>query len=233
MKKYGKKYLEKKKLVKEENLPLKEAVSLALETSPTKFDATVEVHANMNLDPKHADQNLRATVSLPNGTGKEVKIAVFAEEAEAKKALAAGAHKAGEDDLIEEVSKGNIDFDAVVATPAIMKKMGKIAKILGPKGLMPSPKAGSVTDDVTKAVEELKKGKLEYRCDKSGIVHVGIGKTSFGEEKILENLKSLLISINENKPSGVKGAYFKTISITTSMGPGIRLDLSDALSSVK
>ena len=233
MKKYGKKYQEKKKMLDKEIFPLQEAVDLSVDTSPSSFDATVEVHANMNLDPRHADQNLRATVSLPHGTGKKIRIAVFAEEADAKKALEAGADKAGEDQLIDEVTKGNIDFDVAIATPTMMKKMGKIAKVLGPKGMMPNPKAGTVTPDVSKAVEDLKKGKIEYRCDKEGIVHVGIGKISFGKEKIMDNVKGFLSSLLENKPKGAKGAYFKSLTLSSSMGPGIAVDISSAMEIVK
>lgn len=230
MKKHGKKFRAvAEKVGKNQAYSLKEAISLAIETSPVKFDATVEIHVNTGTNPKHADQMIRATVALPNGTGKSQRIAVFCDETKTAEAKKAGADLIGEDDLINEVLSGKIDFDIAIAQTSLMKKLAKIAKVLGPKGLMPSPKSGTVTDDIGRVVGEIKKGKIEFRNDKEGIVHSILGKVSFGENKILENTKSFLKALKDAKPEGIKSNYIKKISITTSMGPGIMVDIQEAL----
>lgn len=230
MRKTGKNYRQKKELLNgKEAFTLLEAVKLVTETAVTKFDSTVEVHFNLGCDPKHADQIVRTTLVLPNGSGKSPRIAAFVTDDKVKAAKAAGADLAGEDDLIDEIAKGNIDFDLALAMPSIMKKLGKIAKTLGQKRLMPNPKAGTVTDDIEKAIKEFKLGKIELRTDKSGQVHSIIGKVSFGEAKILENMKAMVKAIQDAKPTGVKGTYIKGISLATTMGPGINLDVADLL----
>lgn len=204
---------------------LSEVTELLVKTSPTKFDASAEVHINLGVDPKFADQLVRGTVSLPNGTGKDVRVIAFVDDDKVKEALEAGAIKAGKDVLIEEVSKGFTDFDMAVATPDVMKDLGKVAKVLGPKGLMPSPKAGTVTPDVAKAIGEMKKGRIEFKVDKQGIVHCAFGKVSFGPEKLTQNLQVLIKAIQEAKPSGAKGTYLKSLFVTTSMGPSLQVDI--------
>ncbi len=203
-----------------------EAVSLLLQTAKTKFDASCEIHMNLGIDPKQADQALRGTMNLPHGTGKKLKVAAFVPEDKVKEAKDAGAIEAGADDLIEKVNDGWTDFDIAVATPDMMKNIGKVAKILGQKGLMPNPKSGTVTPEPGKIIEELMKGKIEYRNDKLGNLHNIFGKVSFGEAKLKENLESYINKIMEIKPSGIKGTYIKTITLTTTMGPGIRLDVN-------
>lgn len=204
---------------------LAEATEVLVKTSPTKFDASAEVHINLGVDPKFADQLVRGTVSLPNGTGKDVRIIAFVDDDKVKEAMDAGAMEAGKDALIEKVSKGFTDFDMAVATPDVMKDLGKVAKVLGPKGLMPSPKAGTVTPDVAKAISEMKKGRIEFKVDKQGIVHAAFGKVSFGAEKLSENLKAFVKAIQEAKPSGAKGTYLNGIHLTTSMGPSLKVDI--------
>jgi large subunit ribosomal protein L1 len=232
MKKYSKAYRSKvEKIEKDKIYSLDEACKLAVETSPVKFDASVEIHVNTGTDPRHADQIVRSTVVLPNGTGKSVRIAVFCDDAKAAEAKKAGADKIGAEDLIESVLKGELDFDIAIAQPSMMKDLAKVARVLGPKGLMPSPKSGTVTDDIAKAIEEIKKGKLEYRNDKAGIVHTILGKVSFGQAKITENAKAFIVSLIEAKPQGTKGTYVKKITMTTSMGPSIQVDVQDALNS--
>lgn len=206
---------------------LKEALDLALKTSHVKFDATVELHLRLNVDPKQADQNIRDSVVLPAGTGKSVKIAVFAEDSDAKKARTAGADIAGEDTLLSKLEKGEIDFDVLIATPNMMVKLAKYARLLGPKGLMPNPKSGTVTKDIEKAVKQAKAGKIEYRVDSTGNIHVGIGKVSFGGEKLGNNARAVLDSIKHNKPSSLKGVYVQNIALTTSMGPSIKVLASE------
>lgn len=203
---------------------LTEALALAVETNPVKFDASVEVHIRLGVDPRQADQNIRATVTLPNGTGKTVRVAVFAPEADAKKAKAAGADIAGDEEFVKQLDKGELNFDVLIATPAYMPKLGKYARLLGPKGLMPNPKSGTVTADVTKAVTEAKAGKLEYRVDKQATVHLSIGKVSFGATKLEENAKSFFASLQSQKPSSLKSSYVKSTSISTTMGPGIKVE---------
>jgi large subunit ribosomal protein L1 len=207
---------------------LTQALELATKTNPAKFDATVEAHVRLGVDPKHADQNIRSTIVMPAGTGKSVRIAVFADAADVAKAKKAGADIAAADEFLQQLEKGTFDFDVLIATPATMPKLGKYARALGPKGLMPNPKSGTVTTDVAKAVTEAKAGRVEYRVDSTGIVHVGIGKVSFGTNKLAQNAKVFLASIKSNKPASVKGTYVKSIYITTSMGPSIQVDLSEA-----
>ncbi len=206
---------------------LKEALSLACDTTTTKFDASVELHIRLNVDPKHADQNIRDSVVLPSGTGKTVKVAVFAEEDLAKEAKEAGADLAGTDEITNALDKGTIDFDVLIAPPNLMSKLAKYARVLGPKGLMPNPKSGTVTADVAKAVKQSKAGRIEYRVDTTGIVHVAIGKVSFGSEKLLVNAQAILASIKQNKPASIKGAYTKSISVSSTMGPSIKVPSSE------
>lgn len=223
----GKKYKEASKLIDKSKLyTLSEALSLAVKTSTAKFDATVELHAKLNVDPRHADQNIRATLVLPEGTGKTVKVAVFADADDVKLAKGAGADLAYSEEFLQQLDKGVIDFDVLIATPAMMPKLGKFARLLGPKGLMPSPKSGTVTKDVAKAVKEAKAGKVEYRVDSNGIVHLGLGKVSFGEQKLLANTEAVISSIKSAKPASVKGNYMNSIYISTSMGPSIKVDSS-------
>lgn len=226
MLKKGKKYREVSGLLKEKELySLKEAVSLLSKNSFEKFDASCEVHLNLGIDPKQADQAVRGTVTLPHGAGKKVKIIAFAEEAgDIKKAKDAGAVEAGSDDLINKISKGWMNFDIAVAAPPMMKKISKIAKILGQKGLMPNPKSGTVTPEIGKMIKSLMEGRIEFRNDKLANLHNIFGKISFGEEKLLENLKTYLKALAGNKPKGVKGTYIKTATVSTTMGPGIKLD---------
>lgn len=224
----GKKYREVAKHIEPgRDYTLEDALTLAIKTSPVKFDAIVELHLNLNVDPKQADQNVRGTVVLPAGTGKSVRVAVFAEAAEAKEAKEAGADIAGSDDFLAQLDKEKLDFDVLIAQPSQMPKLGKYARLLGPKGLMPNPKSGTVTNDVAKAVKEAKAGRLEYRVDSTGIIHAGIGKVSFGGDKLTENCRALLNVLKTNKPASVKGALISRAYVTTSMGPSIPLSLSD------
>ncbi len=224
----GKKFREVAKLVeKDKEYTVKEALELAVKTSPVKFDATVELHINLGVDPRQADQNVRDTLVLPAGTGKTVRIAVLAEADDAAAAKKAGADIAGSDELLQSIEKGVINFDTLIATPAMMAKLGKYARVLGPKGLMPNPKSGTVTPDVAKAVTQAKAGRVEYRVDSTGIVHLGAGKVSFGEDKLLQNVQAIFASIKANKPASLKGLYVKRITITTTMGPGIKVAVSE------
>jgi large subunit ribosomal protein L1 len=208
---------------------LEDAVKLAQETSAVKFDASLEMHVNLGVDPRQADQMVRATVVLPHGTGKSLRIAVVGDDAAVAAAKKAGADIVGGDELIAKMEKGQLDFDKLIATPSFMPKLGKLAKVLGPKGLMPNPKSGSVTDDVETAVTEAKAGKVEFRIDKQAIVHQAIGKVSFDTPKLLENAMVFVSAIMKAKPSAAKGTYIKALSLTTSMGPGIKLDVSQAI----
>ena len=204
---------------------LEEAIKVLKETSTTKFVESVELHANLNIDPKYADQQLRTTMTLPNGVGKEIIIAVLTDEENFIEASNAGGNIVGNDDLIEQINRGNIEFDLLVTTPNMMPKLAKLGRVLGPKGLMPSPKSGTVTNNITITLEEFRKGKFEYKADKTGVVHVSFGKSNFPDEQLVENLIALYTSIEQNRPSGVKGKYFKSLFICTSMGPSIKLDL--------
>ncbi|MDQ2972912.1 MAG: 50S ribosomal protein L1 [bacterium] len=212
---------------KSKEYTLAEAIDLAIKTSTTKFDSTVELHVRLSVDPRQADQNIRDQIVLPEGTGKKVRVAVFAEAEDAKEAKAAGADIAGDDDFLALLEKGKIDFDVLIATPKVMAKLGKYARVLGPKGLMPNPKSGTVTPNVAKAVSEAKAGRVEFRVDSNGIIHVGAGKVSFGAEKLNKNLAALFASIKSAKPSSVKSTYVKSIYLTTSMGPSIRIQSSE------
>lgn len=207
---------------------LAEALELAVKTNPVKFDATVELHVNLNVDPRHADQNIRDTFVLPQGTGKTVRVAVFADVDDAAKAREAGADIAGLEDVTKLLEKGSMDFDILIATPSQMSKLGKYARTLGPRGLMPNPKSGTVTTDVAKAVKEAKAGRVEYRVDSTGIVHLGIGKVSFGPKKLVDNAATALANIKGNKPASVKSNYIRAIHLTTTMGPSITIATSEA-----
>lgn len=204
---------------------VEDAIKLLKLTANTKFVETVELHANLNIDPKYADQQLRTTVTLPNGIGKKISIAVLTNEDNFEEAEQAGADIVGNDDLIEKITQGDLGFDLLVATPNMMPKLAKLGRVLGPKGLMPSPKSGTVTNTLKKTLAEFKKGKFEYKADKTGIVHVSFGKSNFSNIQLSENLEALYKSIEQNRPSGVKGKYFKSLFICTTMGSSIKLDL--------
>lgn len=224
----GKKLREAAKLIeKEKQYSIKDALELAVKTSPVKFDATVELHINLGVDPRQADQNVRDNLVLPSGTGKTIRIAVLAEADDAKAAKAAGADIAGTDEVLKDIEKGIINFDTLIATPALMAKLGKYARVLGPKGLMPNPKSGTVTPDVVKAVTQAKAGRVEYRVDSTGIVHLGVGKVSFGADKLMANVQAVFASVKGNKPASIKGIYVKNITVTTTMGPGIKVLVSE------
>ena len=221
----GKKYQAVAKLVDNNKVyTLSEAIELATKTNPSKFDASVEMHVRLGVDPRQADQNIRATVVLPNGSGKTIRVAVFAPETEHAAAKKAGADVVGDETFLKALDKEEINFDILVATPAYMPRLGKYARLLGPKGLMPNPKSGTVAADVAKAVSEAKAGKVEYRVDKQAIVHLGIGKVSFGTAKLEENAKAFIGSLQGQKPSSLKGAFVKSMSISTTMGPGIKVE---------
>ncbi|MFA9556462.1 50S ribosomal protein L1 [Evansella sp. AB-rgal1] len=227
MAKKGKKYVDALKLVDREKVyEVSEAVELVKKTATAKFDETVEFAARLGVDPKKADQQIRGAVVLPNGTGKTQKVLVFAKGDKAKEAEAAGADFVGEEDLINKVSQGWFDFDVVVATPDMMAQVGKLGRTLGPKGLMPNPKTGTVTFDVTKAVNEIKAGKVEYRVDKSGNIHVPIGKVSFDEQKLVENFNTIVETLLKAKPAAAKGTYMRNVAIASTMGPGMKVNVS-------
>ena len=229
--KHGKKYIESAKLVDRATLyDPAEALDLAVKTSSAKFDETVEVHVRLGVDSRHADQHVRGAVVLPNGTGKKVRVAVFAKGDAADAAAAAGAEIVGAEDLVAKIQgEGFLDFDVAIAAPNMMGLVGRLGKVLGPRGLMPSPKAGTVTPDVAKAVEEAKAGKIEYRLDKTNIIHCPIGKVSFGAEKLQENYKTLLDAINKAKPAAAKGQYIRSCVVATTMGPGVRINPAKAV----
>jgi large subunit ribosomal protein L1 len=205
---------------------LEEAVLTIKETATTKFVESVELHANLNIDPKYADQQLRTTVTLPHGIGKQVKIAVLTNEENFEEAIQAGADIIGNEELIENITKGIINFDLLIATPNMMPKLAKLGRVLGPKGLMPSPKSGTVSNTLTATLTDFKKGKFEYKADKTGIVHVTIGKVNFTKNQLVDNLQALYSSIEKNRPAGVKGKYFKSLFLSTTMGPSLKLDLT-------
>jgi large subunit ribosomal protein L1 len=208
-----------------ESYPLAEAVALAVTTSPSKFDGTLEVHVRLGVDPKHADQNIRATVALPHGTGKTVRVAALVPNEEAAAAKQAGADIAGEDEVLKALGKEQIEFDVLVATPQLMPKLGKFARLLGPRGLMPNPKSGTVSTNPTQAITEAKSGKVEYRVDKQSIVHLGVGKVSFGADKLTANVTSFLSSLSANKPSSIKGNFVLSIYLSTTMGPSVKVNI--------
>lgn len=221
----GKKYRKAAEMVEKGKVyGLKEAIELAIKSSPVGFDATLEAHFRLLVDPRQADQNIRATVSLPAGTGKTVRVAVFAPADLVKKAKAAGADIAEDEEFLKQLDKEKIDFDVLISTPQYMPKLGKYARLLGPKGLMPNPKAGTVTADIEKAVKEAKGGKIEYRVDKQAIVHVGLGKVSFGADKLLENMNAFLESLKSQKPASVKGQFVKSAFVSTTMGPSVQIE---------
>lgn len=222
----GKKYQESAKLIDKAALyDTAEAMELVVKTAPAKFDETVELHVKLGVDSRHADQQVRGAIVLPHGTGKTQRVLVFAKGDKAEAAKAAGADFVGEMDLVEKIQKENwFDYDVVVASPDMMGVVGRLGKVLGPKGLMPSPKAGTVTPDVAKAVTEIKAGKVEYRLDKTNIIHCPVGKASFTEEQLRENLQALLDALNKAKPSSLKGAYMKSAVLTSTMGPGVKLN---------
>ena len=221
----GKAYRKVAELVEKDTVyALADALELAAKTNPSKFDASVEVHVRLGVDPRQADQNIRATVSLPNGTGKTIRVAVFAPEADHAAAKKAGADVVGDETFLAQLDKEEINFDILVATPAFMPRLGKYARLLGPRGLMPNPKSGSVATDVAKAVKEAKAGKVEYRVDKQAIVHLSIGKVSFGATKLAENAKAFFDSLQAQKPASIKASYVRSTSVSTSQGPGIKVE---------
>ena len=226
--KKGKRYVESAKLVDRANLyDVDEAVSILKKTASAKFDETIEAHIRLGVDGRHADQQVRGAVVLPHGTGKTVKVLVFAKGDKVDEALAAGADFVGGDELIPKIqNEGWFDFDVVVATPDMMGVVGRLGRVLGPKGLMPNPKAGTVTMDVTKAVNDIKAGKIEYRLDKTNIIHVPVGKASFTEEQLTDNFNALVDALNKAKPSALKGQYFKSVTLTSTMGPGVKLNVA-------
>ena len=223
--KHGKKYVESAKLIDRTKLyDTAEALELAIKGATAKFDETVELHVRLGVDSRHADQQVRGAVVLPNGTGKKVRVAVFAKGDKVDAALAAGAEYVGAEDLMEKIQGGFMDFDVCIASPDMMGIVGRLGKVLGPRGLMPSPKAGTVTPDVAKAVTEAKAGKIEYRLDKTNIIHCPIGKVSFGPEKLKENLDTLMDAIVKAKPAATKGQYIKSVTVASTMGPGVKIN---------
>ena len=224
--KRGKKYLETAKLVERGNLYDKaEAISLVKKTAVAKFDETIEAHIRTGCDGRHADQQIRGAVVLPHGTGKQVRILVFAKDAKAQEAIAAGADFVGAEELIPRIqNEGWFDYDVVVATPNMMGVVGRLGRVLGPKGLMPNPKAGTVTMDIAKAIADIKAGKIEYRLDKTNIIHVPLGKASFTEEQLADNFQTLIDAVNKAKPAAVKGQFLKSVTLTSTMGPGVKIN---------
>ena len=207
--------------------PVEEAVRAVKERASAKFDETIEMSMNLGVDTRHADQNVRGAVTLPNGTGKSLRVLVFARDAKAEEATAAGADIVGAEELAEEIRNGRSDFQRVIATPDMMPVVGRLGKILGPRGLMPNPKVGTVTPDIGKAIEDAKGGQVQYRAERAGIVHAGIGKASFAEEALVENVRAFFSAISAAKPSGAKGTYIKRVSIGSTMGPSVRLDVAE------
>jgi len=226
MAKVGKNYIDSAKLIDKQTLyDADKAVELVLQTAKAKFDETIELHVRLGVDSRHADQQIRGAIVLPHGTGKDKKVLVFAKGEKAKEAEAAGADFVGGDDLAKKIQTENwFDFDVIVATPDMMGVVGKLGRVLGPKGLMPNPKSGTVTFDIEKAVAEIKAGKVEYRLDKTNIVHVGIGKASFGQDKVLDNFKTIMEVIVKAKPAAAKGIYLRSVSLTSTMGPGVKIN---------
>ena len=205
-----------------------DAVKIIKDSAKVKFDETVELALNLGIDPRHADQMVRGVCNLPNGTGRSVRVAVFAKDAKADEAKAAGADIIGADDLVASIQEGNLDFDRVIATPDMMPLVGRVARVLGPKGLMPNPKVGTVTADIAKAVQDAKGGAVEFRAEKTGIVHAGVGKASFDQDKLAENVQAFISAIQKARPSGAKGVFIKKITLSSTMGPGVKIDTSAA-----
>ncbi len=227
---HGKKYVEAAKLVdRDRSYSPAEAAQLAKDTSTVQFDASVEAHLRLGIDPRHADQMVRGTVVLPHGTGKVVRVAVFAQGEKAQEALHAGADEVGSEDLVKKIEAGWLEFDVALATPDLMGQVGRLGKILGRRGLMPNPKAGTITFDLDRAIREVKGGRVEFKVDKAGIVHVAVGKVSFDADQLVANLASLVDAINRAKPSGAKGTFLRTLTIASTMGPGIRVDIPGVL----
>lgn len=226
MAKPGKKYRAAASTIENRPYELNDALALIKNVAFAKFDETVEVHMRLGVDPRHADQMVRGTIVLPHGTGKTMRVAVIAQGEKIKEAEAAGAEVVGGDDLVERIAGGFLEFDALVATPDMMKGVGRLGKVLGPRGLMPNPKTGTVTFDVTKAIKEIKAGKVEYRVDKTGIIHAPVGKLSFGVEKLVENAKALIDAVQKAKPSAAKGKYVKAIHMASTMGPSVVINAS-------
>ncbi len=227
MSRLGKRTIDARKGIDRENLyPLAEAVKMVKARAKAKFDETVEIAMNLGVDPRHADQQVRGVVNLPNGTGRTVRVAVFARGAKADEAKAAGADVVGAEDLVEKVQGGNIDFDRVIATPDLMPLVGRLGKVLGPRGLMPNPKVGTVTMDVTNAVKGAKGGSVEFRVEKAGIVQAGVGKASFSEEKLVENIRAFADAVQKSRPQGAKGHFINRVAISSTMGPGVKVDVS-------
>ena len=211
----------------ENDLSVAEAVKAVKANATAKFDETIEIAMNLGVDPRHADQMVRGVCNLPNGTGRSARVAVFAKDAKADEARAAGADIVGADDLVEKIQAGEMDFDRVIATPDMMPLVGRVARVLGPKGMMPNPKVGTVTMDVTKAVSDAKGGAVEFRVEKAGVIHAGVGKASFTEDKLAENVTAFLAAIQKARPSGAKGVFVKKIALTSTMGPSVRIDPSE------
>ncbi len=231
MAKVGKRFASAKKAFKDatngkEELDLDAAIKLVKSNATAKFDETVEIAMNLGVDPRHADQMVRGVVSLPNGTGKSVRVGVFAREAKAEEAKAAGADVVGAEDLMETIQGGTIDFDVCIATPDMMPIVGRLGKVLGPRGMMPNPKIGTVTVDVAKAVQDAKGGQVQFRAEKAGVVHAGIGKVSFTEEQIAQNARAIIDAVVKAKPTGAKGTYVKKVALSSTMGPGVAVDVS-------
>ncbi len=234
MAEHGKRYQDLAKLVDRTRVyPIDEAVALAKETSTVKFDASVEAHIRLGVDPRHADQMVRGTVVLPHGTGKIVRVAVFAQGEKAQEALRSGADEVGAEDLVKKIEAGWLEFDVAIATPDVMGQVGRLGRILGRRGLMPNPKAGTVTFDIERAVKEVKGGRVEFKVDKGAIIHGPVGKASFDEQQLAENLAALVDAVNRAKPSGAKGQYLRTLSIATTMGPGVRVDIPSVLAAAQ
>ncbi len=234
MAKVGKRIREaRQKVDRNKVYPLDEAIRLVKSTASAKFDETVDIAVNLGVDPKHADQVVRGVCQLPNGSGRTVRVAVFARGAKAEEAKAAGADVVGAEDLAEQVQKGEINFDRCIATPDMMGLVGRLGKILGPRGLMPNPRVGTVTMDVAEAVKAAKGGAIEFRVEKAGIVHAGVGKTSFPDDKLAENIRAFIDAVNRAKPSGAKGTYLKKVAISSTMGPGVRIDQTSILGSAQ
>ena len=221
----GKRYKEAKKLLNDgEVLSVEKAISVVKKNSTAKFDETIELAINLGVDTRHADQMVRGVCSLPNGTGKSMRVAVFAKDQKAEEATAAGADLVGAEDLMESIQNGNIDFDRCIATPDMMPIVGRLGKVLGPRNLMPNPKVGTVTIDIKTAVEAAKGGEVQFRAEKSGVVQAGVGKASFDEKKLVENVKAFIDAVNKAKPSGAKGTYLKKVAVSSTMGPSVQLD---------